>query len=114
MVRGDRLYLSHILDAANRIEEYVTGLDLVAFLADPLRQDGVIRQLGIIGEAVKRLSVELRDSRPDVPWRDIAGMRDRLVHDYMGIALESVWKTVKEDAPNLKRVVRELLDVNSG
>jgi len=59
MVRGDRLYLSHILDAANRIEEYTADLDLVAFLDDPLRQDGVIRQLGIIGEAVKRLSAEL-------------------------------------------------------
>ena len=85
MAHEDRLYLSHVLDAADRIEVYIAGLDLVAFLDDPLRQDGVIRQLGVIGEAVKHLSQEVRDSASDVPWRDIAGMRDRLVHDYMGV-----------------------------
>ncbi len=84
MAPGDNLYLNHILDAIGRIEGYVAGLDLPAFL-DPLRQDGVVRQLGIIGEAVKRLSTELRDATPDVPWRDIAGMLDRLIHDYMGV-----------------------------
>lgn len=90
MPREDRLYLSHILDAAGRIEEYVGNRELRDFLDDHLRQDAVIRQLGIIGEAVKRLSRELRDSQADVPWRDIAGMRDRLVHDYMGVDLEAV------------------------
>ena len=62
MAHEDRLYLSHVLDAADRIEVYIAGLDLVAFLDDPLRQDGVIRQLGVIGEAVKHLSQEVRDS----------------------------------------------------
>ncbi|MDP2858857.1 MAG: DUF86 domain-containing protein [Bacillota bacterium] len=114
MVRGDRLYLSHILDAADRIEGYIAGLDLVGFLDDPLRQDGVIRQLAVIGEAVKRLSGGLRESSPDVPWGDIAGMRDRLIHDYMGVDLEAVWKTAREDVPALRRVVHGLLDTNSG
>jgi uncharacterized protein with HEPN domain len=114
MAHGDRLYLSHMLDAVTRIEGYITGLTLIDFLDDPLRQDGVIRQLAVIGEAVKRLSAATRESAPDVPWSDIAGMRDRLIHDYMGIDLEAVWKTAKEDVPALKAVVRELLAANPG
>jgi len=114
MAHDDRLYLTHIRDAAERISEYTAGLELFDFLQDHLRQDGVVRQLGIIGEAVKRLSDGLREARPDVPWRDIAGMRDRLVHDYMGVNVESVWKTVKEDVPELASVVRELLGTNLG
>ena len=112
MPREDRLYLSHILDASVRIEEYVADRELVDFLDDHLRQDAVIRQLGIVGEAVKRLSQDLRNSQPNVPWRDIAGMRDRLVHDYMGVNLEAVWKTAREDVPMLREVARELLDTN--
>lgn len=114
MAHGDRLYLSHVLDAADRIEHYIADVELVAFLGDSLRQDGVIRQLTIIGEAVKRLSVDLRSSATDVPWTDIAGMRDRLVHDYMGVDLEAVWKTATEDVPGLRDVVRRLLATNIG
>ncbi len=114
MAHGDKLYLSHILDAADRIEHYLADLELVAFLDDSLRQDGVIRQLAIIGEAVKRLSADLRSSATDVPWTDIAGMRDRLVHNYMGVDLEAVWKTATEDVPALREVVRRLLAANIG
>ncbi len=114
MAKGDKLYLRHILDAISRIESYVEGLDFVAFADDPLRQDGVVRQLGIVGEAVKRLSTELRKVNPQVPWRDITGMRDRLIHDYIGVNVESVWKTVQVDLPELQRAVSSILGSNMG
>jgi uncharacterized protein with HEPN domain len=72
-----------------------------------------VRQLGIIGKAVKRLSTEPRDGTHDVPWRDIAGMRDRLIHDYMGVNAESVWKTVEVDLPELKGAVSTLRETNA-
>ncbi len=73
-----------------------------------------MRQLGIVGEAVKRLSTELRKVNPQVPWRDITGMRDRLIHDYMGVNVESVWKTVQVDLPELQRAVSSILGSNMG
>ena len=74
----------------------------------------MVRQLGIVGEAVKRLSTELRKVNPQVPWRDITGMRDRLIHDYMGVNVESVWKTVQVDLPELQRAVSSILGSNMG
>jgi len=73
-------------------------------------QDGVIRQLEIIGEAVRHLSNSLRIKYPHVPWRDIAGTRDKLIHDYFGIDLEKVWVMVQEDIPTLKIEVEKILN----
>ncbi len=77
----DRLYLNHILDAIARIESYLAGVDAVRFRSTFLLQDGVIRQLEIIGEAAKRLSDTSRELTPAVPWRKIMGMRNKLTHD---------------------------------
>lgn len=109
VVPPDRLYLQHILDAINRIESYLEGVGREAFDTTPLIQDGVIRQLEMIGEATKRLSRELRGEAPDIPWRKIAGMRDKLTHDYMGVDLDAVWRTAREDLGPLGRVVRDQL-----
>ena len=96
------MYLRHVLDAVRRIEEYVRGVDEQAFHAQPLIQDAVIRQIEVIGEAVKRLSASLREKHPTIPWQDIAGTRDILIHHYFGVSLDEVWLTVQRDIPILK------------
>lgn len=104
----DRAYLRHILDCIGRVEAYThDGRD--AFLASPLIQDAVIRNFEIIGEATKRLSPALTQTRPEVPWRQIAGFRDVLIHQYMGVDLNTVWNVVAHDLPTIKVAVAALL-----
>ena len=107
-MRDDWAYLSHILEAAGRIEQYVSvGRD--NFLIDTLRQDATIRQLEVIGEAVKRLSPNIRIQYPEVPWRQIAGTRDVLIHDYMGVDIDRVWEIATREVPILKHEVERVL-----
>jgi len=109
MPRDDSIYLHHILDAIARIETYIQGIDEQAFKKQTLIQDGVIRQIEIIGEAVKRLSPSFTASHDNIPWQDIARMRDKLIHDYFGVDVEKVWLTAKEDIPPLKVEVEQFL-----
>ena len=106
----DRFYVQHVLDATDRIKEYTRGFDRDQFLRSPMAQDAVIRQLQIVGEAVKHLSPAFRETYPQMRWRDISGMRDKLIHDYIGVDVEAVWKTVEEDVPALGRFARGVLD----
>lgn len=108
--RDDAAYLGHFRDAVLRIESYVEDVTEDEFFKTPLIQDGVIRQIQIIGEATKRLSIGLRERTPRIPWADIAGMRDKIVHDYMGVDLETVWETATKDVPMLESQLRKLIE----
>ena len=110
MPRDDTFYLQHILDAIYRILKYTSGINDSKFARNTLIQDGVIRQIEIIGEAVKRLSLRFRSTHPSIPWVDIAGMRDKLIHDYFGVDIAKVWLTVQEDIPSLKTKVHQILN----
>jgi len=109
MRRDDSVYLRHILDAIAKVEVYLGGQGEMAFSQNTLLQDGVIRQIEIIGEATKRLSQQLRAKYGRIPWQDIAGMRDKLVHDYFGVDIGQVWLTATEDLPLLKVEVEKIL-----
>lgn len=109
MKRDDCLYLEHILEAMDKIYRYTLNLDYPAFVSESLIQDGVIRQLEIMGEATKNISIPTRDLCPDIPWKDIAGMRDILIHQYFGVDLHAVWDTAREDIPPLRGKIEQLI-----
>jgi uncharacterized protein with HEPN domain len=107
-LKDDRPYIDHILQAIAKISKYTENLARQEFENDELIQDAVIRNIEIIGEATKKLSKEFRKSHSNVPWRAMSGMRDKLIHDYVGIDFEVVWETIKEDMPVLEDALKDL------
>lgn len=104
----DRIYLEHIRDAIEKIFRFSRD-GREAFFQDDRTQDAIIRNFEIIGEAVKHLSDDVRQAHPDVPWRRVAGFRDILIHDYMGVKLDLVWVVIEKELPALYAAVKEYL-----
>ncbi|VAW31660.1 hypothetical protein MNBD_CHLOROFLEXI01-4492 [hydrothermal vent metagenome] len=103
-------YIEDILDAMNKAEILLEGVSYEQFAADFRINFAVVRALEIVGEATKRLPMSLRDSYPEIPWRNMAGMRDRITHGYDSINLRIVWDVVKVDNPELKPQIRKILE----
>jgi uncharacterized protein with HEPN domain len=111
-MRNGRLsidYLEDILDAITKSQLFVRGMAKEKFFQDDKTAFAVIRALEIIGEAAKKIPEDTRCKYPDLPWREMAGMRDKLIHDYIGVNLEVVWKTVFEDLPILEKNLRKAI-----
>lgn len=95
-------YVEDIIEAMNNAMSFVEGMEYDDFLKDRKTYYAVIRAMEIIGEAVKKIPEFVKNRYPQIPWRDMAGMRDKLIHEYFGVNLRAVWDTVKQDIPNLK------------
>lgn len=106
-MKSDRIYVEHMLECIQNIEEFTTeGRE--AFLNSKLVQAGVIRNLEIIGEATKRLSSDIRDRHSQIPWKKMSGMRDVLIHDYMGVDIGLIWNVVAKELPVLKQQLQSM------
>jgi uncharacterized protein with HEPN domain len=109
MKRDISIYIKDILDNMQKAEKFIEDIDYIEFLNDEKTSYAVIRCIEIMGEAVKQIPEPIRDQYPEVPWRDIAGMRDKAIHFYFGINLERVWLVVKENIPLIKPYVQKIL-----
>lgn len=103
--RGDKELLNDIREAIHRIKKYTKGMNYKQFLGSSITQDAVLRNIEIIGEAVKNLSKHLKDKYKEIEWKDIAGMRDKIIHFYFGVNWEIVWSVLNDRLPELLKKI---------
>jgi uncharacterized protein with HEPN domain len=110
--RNDRDYLNHIVEAGRRIDFYTAEMTWEDFLEDVKTQDAVIRNIEIVGEATKNLSNAIRGKYPEIPWKGLSGMRDRLIHHYFGVNLDIVWNVAKEELSEIVSQIQEMEEMS--
>ncbi|NBC26830.1 MAG: DUF86 domain-containing protein [Bacteroidetes bacterium] len=101
-MKSDTVYILHIIDSIDQISDYTDQIDRGEFKENRLIQDAVVRNFEIIGEAAKNVSNQTREKYSHIPWKQMAGMRDKLIHNYMGVDLNAVWNTIEEIIPDLR------------
>ena len=109
-MRNYRLYVKDISEAMDAVQTFVEGMDFDALVSDDKTASAVIRKLEIIGEAAKNVPETIRQKYPQVPWRDMAGMRDRIIHAYFAVDYVLVWDTLKVDIPHLQPIIAQILE----
>jgi len=109
-VRNPVMYLKDILEALEAIENFVEGIDFKTFKNDDMRSSAVIRKFEIIGEATKNVPESIKQKYPQIPWKDMTGMRDRLIHFYFGVKYDLVWNAIKADIPRIKPLINKILE----
>ena len=110
MAKDYKAYISHILESIILIEQYTENISFEAFEKDRKTIDAVIRNFEIIGEASNKLPEEFRKKYPEVPWRSIIGLRNVLIHDYLGVDVKAVWGNLKQELPHLKEQMKSILE----
>jgi len=108
-MRDYKLYIKDILEAIESIEKFVKGMSFDKFIKDDKTSSAVVRKFEIIGEATKWVSNEIKQKYPQIPWKEMAGMRDRLIHLYFGVDYKLVWETIKKRIPTIKPLMKEIL-----
>lgn len=107
----DQLYVEHMLECIGRIERYAAG-DRARFLKSEIIQDAVVRNLQVLTESSQRLSEAVKNTRPDIDWRAISGFRNVLVHDYLGLDLDTIWLVITQDIPQLKTALKSMISLD--
>ena len=109
-MRNHLIYIKDIVEAMNKIEEFISGMSFEEFLNDDKTKSAVIRKFEVLGEATKNVSDIIRNNYSQVPWKEMAGMRDKLIHSYFGIDYELVWITIKKKIPEVKSMIQKILE----
>ena len=107
-MKDDLIFIKHVLESIDAIEEFSEGLTKEELTSNRLKRNAIIKEIEIIGEAVKNISKETRDKYKEVQWKDIAGARDKMIHHYFGVDIDTIWKIIEKDLPLLKKQIKEI------